>query len=159
MLVACAGYLGATLYGALLIGLLRRGVAGHTLLLTTGVIVGIVNVGVLLGVLNPVAHTFNFFGLMWGALLTLGLIGAGLKTSPAVAGWLAAFVGVQCVANAFFDLNTLFSLSLGSGAATDAANMQRMTLIPAAFWAGLWLVTAVGMLYFVLRPAKRTVGI
>ena len=152
MLVASAGYLGATLYGALVIGLLRRGIPGRVLLLVTGALVGMVTLGVFLGLLA----THNLFGLGWGCLLTLALGIAGWKLSPKVAGWFAAFIGVQCVANAFFDLNTLFSLSVSTGVATDARNMQSMTLIPAAFWAVLWLATAVGMLWFVLRPGRKT---
>ena len=157
MLIACAGYLGATFYGASVIGLLRRGVPGRALLTTTGVLVGVVTIGVIAGVVNPFAHTGNVFGLMWGFLLTPALLLAGWKLTPQIAAWVAAFVGIQCVANAFYDLNTLFTLSVSSATATDAMNMQHLTLIPAAFWAGLWLLTAVGMLFIVLRPGKKPI--
>ncbi len=157
MLIACAGYLGATFYGASVIGLLRRGVSGRALLTTTGVLVGVVTLGVVAGILNPLAHTFNFFGLLWGCLLTPLLLLAGWKLSSQAAAWVAAFIGVQCVANAFYDLNTLFTLSVSSATATDAMNMQHLTLIPAAFWAALWLLTAVGMLFIVLRPNKKRI--
>jgi hypothetical protein len=157
MFIASAGYLGATFYGAAMIGLLRRGVQGRTLLIVTSILVALVTIGVAMGIVNPVTHTFNFFGLMWGCLLAPALFIAGLKLSKPVASWVAAFIGIQCVANAFYDLNTLFQLSISTGAATDAQNMQKLTFLPAAFWAGLWLLTAVGMLAFVLRPARRRI--
>ena len=86
MLVSSAGYLGATLCGALVIGLLRRGIPGRALLLVTGALVGLVTLGVFLGLLS----TNNFFGLGWGCFLTLALGVAGWKLSPKAAGWLAA---------------------------------------------------------------------
>jgi hypothetical protein len=99
--------------------------------------------------------TGNVFGLFWGAILTAALVVGGLKLSRAAAGWTAAFIGVQCVLNALFDLRTLFSLSLVPGAQNDAYNMFRMTLIPAPAWAVLWIATAFAILWAVLRPARK----
>jgi len=151
LLVASAGYLGATFYGAGLIGLLRRGVPAKRLLLVTGIAVGLVT----LGVFGGMFLTGNAFGLFWGLILTAALLLAALKLSPEVAGWVASFIGVQCVLNALFDLRTLFALSVSTGAATDALGMQRLTLIPASVWATLWIALSLGMLWFVLRPARR----
>jgi hypothetical protein len=157
LFTSSAGYLGATLYGALLIGLLRRGVPGKRLLFLTGVAVGLVTLGVLGGLFTMFPP--NVFGLFWGVLLTAALVLGGLKLSPAAASWSAAFIGVQCVLNALFDLRTLFSISLVPGAHSDAANMARMTWIPAPFWAALWMVTSLAMLWFVLRPARRPAAV
>ena len=151
-LISSAGYLGATLYGALLIGLLRRGVGGRPLLLATGVCVGLATLGVLGGL---AAFSFNIFGLLWGVALTAALVFAGLRLSPAVAGWVVAFIGVQCALNALFDLRTLFTLSVTSATPTDAMNMQRMTWIPAPVWATLWIITALALLWYVLRSGRR----
>jgi hypothetical protein len=142
-IISSAGYLGATFYGALLIAALRRGVPARTLLMVTGGIVG----------LMTVLLTRNVFGFFWGVLLTAGLVLAGRKLSEPAAAWGAGFIGVQCVLNALFDLRTLFDLTVMGSAQNDAANMARMTLIPAPFWAGLWIVSAFVMLAFVLGPA------
>jgi hypothetical protein len=142
-IISSAGYFGATFYGAVLIAALRRGVPGRTLLLVTGAIVG----------LMTVLLTRNLFGFFWGGLLCAGLIIAGRRLSPEASAWGAGFIGVQCVLNALFDLRTLFDLTVRGSGQNDAANMARMTLIPAPFWAGLWIVTAVVMLAFVLGPA------
>ena len=150
ILVASAGYLGASFYGATLIHLLRRGVPGRNLLLGTAIASGLVTLGIFLGLL----FTGNAFGLFWGVLITLGLLFAALKLPKEAAGWAAAFVGIQCVLNALFDLRTLFELSVTSGTATDAMSMAEKTLIPAPVWAVLWILTALAMLVFVLRPTK-----
>ncbi|MDX1933113.1 MAG: M50 family metallopeptidase [Capsulimonadales bacterium] len=152
VLVASAGYLGATLYGAGLIYLLRRGASGRPLLLGTGILTGLVTLGIFLGLI----FTGNVFGLFWGLMITAGLLIAGLKLPKGTAGWLAAFVGVQCVLNALFDLRTLFTLSVSTLAPTDAMGMARLTLIPAPIWAALWIITAFFMLWLVLRPARSS---
>ena len=152
--ISSAGYMGATLFGALVVGLLRRGVSGRLLLLVTGACVGLVSLGVLGGI---AAFSFNGFGLFWGILLTAALVAGGLKLPAAWASWAAAFVGAECILNALFDLKTLFALSVTlGGPQTDAQNMARMTLIPAPFWAVLWLGAALFMLWaVVLRPQKQ----
>lgn len=144
--ISSAGYLGATLYGALLLALLRRGVPGSRLLAITAGFVGLLALG---GLLNP----FTLFA----GLLIAGLLALGARRLPRKgADWLAGFVGVQCVLNALFDLKTLFLLSVSSGVPTDAMNMQRATLIPAVVWSVLWIVAAAGILWAVLlKPALR----
>jgi hypothetical protein len=104
--ISTAGYLGATLYGAVLIAALRRGVPGSKLMTVTGVIVG----------LMTVLLTRNLFGFFWGALLCVGLIAGGRKLSTEAAAWGAGFIGVQCVLNALFDLRTLFDLTVAEAA-------------------------------------------
>jgi len=145
--VSSAGYLGATLYGALLIAGLRRGVRPGALLLITGLLVGLMTL-----------TTRNLFGFGWGVVLTALLVGGGVRLPERQASWAAAFVGVQCVLNALFDLPPLFGLSLASGVQTDAVNMQNATLIPAVVWASLWILASLGILYGVLiRPELRQV--
>lgn len=161
LLTSSAGYLGATLYGAILVGLLRRGISGRRLLFGTAIAVGLVTLGALKGIVWPGSWGLpgvNLFGLgfalFWGVILTLGLLLASKKLPQDMADWAAAFIGVQCVLNALFDLHTLFGLSVGTMAQTDARNMEQMTLLPAPLWAGLWIVMSLGMLLFVLRPEK-----
>lgn len=151
LIISPAGYLGAMLYGALLVSLIKRGVSGKPLLLTTGVLVGLVTLGIFLGML----FTGNLFGLFWGILLTVALGIAGWKLTPQAASWTAAFIGIQCIMNALYDLGVLFSLTTMGHGANDAANMQHMTWIPAPVWATLWIATALGMLWIVLCPSKR----
>lgn len=153
-LVSSAGYLGATLFGALLIAALRKGIAARTLLLATGVIIGLLTICFVRPQLDEITNLPLTLGA--GIGLTVALIAAGLRLSERIAGQVAAFIGVQCILNALFDLRTLFDLSVTTNVGTDAQNMARMTLIPAVVWSVLWLGIAAAMLWaVVLRPAFR----
>jgi len=153
LLVSPAGYLGATLYGALLVAALRRGVSGRALLMVTGVIVGLLTLCFGHFGTNPSDFLLTTIS---GVGLTVALILGGLRLSEHTAGFAAAFIGIQCILNALFDLRTLFELSVSTNAATDAQNMASMTLLPAVFWSVLWLGTAGVILWsVVLRPALR----
>ena len=148
-----AGYLGATVYGALLLLLVRRGWDGRRLLFVTGTVIGLLTFFTL-----PQA---NLFGFMCGALITGALVAAGRFLTPRAAAWTAAFLGVQCALNALWDLRTLLYLSLGiatpsSGGQTDAAQMAGLTLIPAPVWAFLWMALSFALLWIVLGgPVPR----
>ncbi|MFM7322348.1 MAG: M50 family metallopeptidase [Armatimonadota bacterium] len=131
MLVSSAGYLGAMLHGTLMLAALRRGVPGRTLLVATAAGVGLVAVA---GIASP-------FTIAVGAAIAVALALLGAKLPRRGADWLAGFVGVQCLLNAFFDLRTLFYLSVSSATATDAMNMQAATFVPAVVWAVLWIAT------------------
>lgn len=147
-LVASSGYLGAMLYGAALIASLRRGIPGRSLLLVTGAMIGLLTLGFVRPWANP-------FGFVWGVAITAALVAGGLRLPERTAGWIGAFVGVQCVMNALFDLRTLLNLSTMPGAPrTDAATLAAMTWIPAPVWAVLWIAASLAMLWVVLRPAR-----
>lgn len=144
MFVASAGYLGAMAYGTLLLVLIRRGVPARL---------------VLYGSAIPIlALTLRYgwgsaFTIVAGVALALALIAIGRYARPAIAHFLVALLAVQCIANALFDLRTLLFLSapFGRGVGTDATNMARITHLPAAFWALVWMALALAMLVGALR--------
>lgn len=143
VLISSAGYLGATFTGTALLASLRRGVHGNRLLAVLALAVGAVTVAALS---SP-------FTLATGLGLTFVLALLALRLPRVPADIAAGFLGVQCALNAFYDLRTLFVLSVGSGAQTDAMNMQSATLVPAVFWALLWMAMGVGMVWkMLLRP-------
>jgi hypothetical protein len=148
--IVSAGYLGATLYGALLLALGRgEGRRSRGLLLSTGGFVGALT-------LLFVRPWDNLFGFGWGVALTLALAALGLRLPARAAGWLCAFLGVQCVLNALFDLRTLLNLSVGvgGGATTDAVLMSRIFPLPPVVWAVSWLLLSVGLLWWLLAPRR-----
>jgi hypothetical protein len=147
-----AGYLGAAAYGALLLALVRRGWAGRRLLLTTGVLIGLLTLGLVRPWDNP-------SGFIWGVLLAAALVCGARFLAPRPAAWAAAFVGVQCALNALWDLRTLLYLSLGlatpaGGGVTDAAQMARLTLVPAPVWATLWIALSLVLLWVAAAPPR-----
>ncbi|MFQ3582597.1 MAG: M50 family metallopeptidase [Chloracidobacterium sp.] len=84
----------------------------------------------------------------WVAGLSIGvsLIALGVLTKPAIGQFIVNFLAVQCCLDALSDLKTLFFLSAFTNVQSDAANMARMTGIPATIWAILWLVSGVLLL-------------
>ncbi|MBC8142172.1 MAG: M50 family metallopeptidase [Armatimonadetes bacterium] len=155
IVTSSAGYLGATLFGALLIAALRRGVPGRHLLLGTGTIVALLTLCFARASnLDTLANLPLTIGA--GAVIGGGLIFAGLKMPERSAVFAASFIGVQCILNALFDLHTLFSLSASGVTQSDAGNMQAMTMIPAVVWSVLWIAVAAFLLWrVVLVPAFR----
>src|SRR5579875_2360259 len=134
-IVDSAGYLGATLFGALLLQfgrLARWRHAGRAVLC------------VVLLWCNPFrSGAFTFIaGLSIVALLFL----AGRFASPQVAEFLAAFLAVQCCLDALIDLRVLIGLTTNDLGQNDATNMAQAVGLTPTFWAVLWALVAIGIL-------------
>jgi hypothetical protein len=144
LFVSSAGYLGATLYGALLLFLIRRAVAARFVLLVSAGFILTMTIGYGL---------WNLFTLASGVLLALGLVAAAKFLRPRAATFLMSFLAVQCVLNALFDLKTLFYLSspFGNEVQTDAANIAAATGIPAFVWSFIWIAVALLILSLAMR--------
>ncbi len=144
LFVSSAGYLGAIFFGALLLYLIRHSVNVHTVFYGIG--------GYILA-LTIFFGLSSLFTVIAGIALGVALIAVGRYAAPAFARFLLAFLAVQCVVGAIFDLRTLITLSapFSHGPQTDAANMAAMTGLPAFIWAILWALLGLAVLFFALR--------
>ncbi len=144
LFISSAGYLGATLYGAALLVLIRRQVAARLILIATAVFIGLMSLR--FGWSNP-------FTLASGVVLAGVLLLAARHAQERIANFLLSFVAVQCVLNALFDLRTLLNLSspMEAQVHTDALNMAQATGIPAIVWALLWIGLSLALLRLALR--------
>jgi len=97
----------------------------------------------------------GIFGWVTGILLAVGLIFMALAASARAAHFFLSFLAVQCCLNAIYDLQTLFVISATSQAHSDAVNMQRLTHVPALFWALVWIGFSVIVLGWALRSYAR----
>ncbi len=143
-IISSAGYLGAMLYGALLLFWIRRAVAARRVL--------IISAGLILTL--TLAYGFgNLFTIAVGTVLAGGLIAAAMFFSARAAMFLVSLLAAQCVLNALLDLKTVLFLSapFAPHVPTDAANMAEATGIPAAFWSVVWIALALLILYYALR--------
>lgn len=145
-LIASAGYIGATAYGAWLLALGRTPGRARFALLVSAAISG--------GATVLFVHPWhNLFGFFWGVVITVGLIVARKRLNPAGAELLAMFLGVQCALNALLDLRTLIDISTRyANEPTDAALMAQLTHIPAVVWAFAWGLLALVILWRGLSP-------
>lgn len=155
MFVSSAGYLGSMTFGALLLVLIRRTVAARLVLAGSAALILLLTV--LFGFLAPVWNLTmpGLFTLLAGVALPAALFGAARYASPKVATFLVAFLAVQCVLNAVFDLKMLLLASALTDAHTDAANMAAATGLPQIFWAAFWM----GVAFLILSLALRAYAV
>jgi hypothetical protein len=153
--VSSAGYLGAMALGALLLVLIRRAVAARLVLLGCGIF--IFTLTMIYGLIKPLFSMSGLSGipftLVAGTVISVGLVLIAKFASARVATFFVSFLAVQCVLNALFDLKTVFFLSspFMPLVPTDAANMARITGISALFWTVVWIMLALGILWFAMR--------
>ncbi len=144
-----AGYLGAALFGCLLV------VLGQYRRLAKPILIGIGLVAAFAGLFLVTGSIFKtgmlFQGLMsfgWTCLLSVFLIWAGMKAKPGTAHLLVLFLAAQTALNSITSIGDLLSLSLGMSnitAFSDATNMASMTGIPAWFWSIFWAICSIAM--------------
>lgn len=157
MFVASAGYLGAMVYGALLLVLIRRAVAARLVLVGSAVL--ILALTLIFGLIKPLmsgvpgALAGVPFTLLAGVLLSLGLYAIARFTKPRVAMFFVSLLAVQCVLNALLDLKTVFFLSspFAPSVPTDAVNMANATGLPPLLWAVVWIGAALTILVITMR--------
>lgn len=139
--VASAGYLGASIVGCLLLAASRVERRAKPILWSIGAFM----------LLTLVFWIRNLFGAVvvvaWAA--TLFLL-AGKRAGRGAAGFALSVLAIQVALNAVFDIRMLFLVSGPS----DATTMARLFLVPAWFWAGLWMGTSVAMLAWTLRATR-----
>lgn len=145
LLVASAGYLSSTVYGALLLIFCKRGKHVKPILATTSAVI----------LALTVLFVSGIFGWIAGIAIATSLIFVTLVARPRVAHFFLSFLAVQCSLNAIYDLRTLFLVSAYSSGPSDAVNMYRMTLIPPIVWAVIWLGVSLFTLFMALRSYRR----
>jgi Peptidase M50B-like len=145
LLVYPAGYIGSTVFGALLIRLMQKGISSNKLLMATAIITGLVTLATLPG--------FSLFGLVFGAFLTALLVLGAKKLPKGGANIALAIVAVQCILGSLLKLHLVFQASLNPLEHQDPNLMANATLIPAPVWSILWAITSLAALWYVLRPA------
>jgi hypothetical protein len=133
LIFSSAGYLSAMAYGVLLLALIRWNVSPRKILFGSGVFVALMTV--VFGLFAPVFHIFSgdisLFGMAFtifsGTLITAGLIAVARYANLKWANFAVAFLAVQCLLNAVFDLKNLFVISTTTNVHNDAMNMAEIT--------------------------------
>ncbi len=149
--VVASGYLGATLFGVLMLRLNSIPEARSRIL--EGLAAGIL--------LLAVGYVRDPFTMLYVMAATAVLAWVGLKTNPEVEFHVVSFLAVLVGTGAIQDLRDLVAISAGAGRVmaggmtggrTDAEAMEAMTGIPAMAWALAWIALSVVLL---LREARR----
>ena len=156
LLISSAGYLGTTVFGAGLLAWIRYGFSSRIALYVSAGFVAVMTV--IFGFLAPVWNLFAtstvgglFFTIISGAFLAAALAAIAKFASLKWANFALAFVAVQCLLNAVFDLLNVFFISATTTMHSDAANMATATGIPGFVWVLIWMVVSIVMISIGLR--------
>lgn len=153
-LILPAGYLGAALFGSVLFYLNNRFHRSKLLAIIIGV--GLIVYSLLFG-------RIALLSLIVGSAFGIGLIALGWKANEYVNSFLLNILALLTGLNAVLDVYYLVGSSdaaLGTVQNDAAAFANEVLGLPAAFWAFLWSLIAIGMLgvaiwYGVVRPMRR----
>lgn len=157
LFISSAGYLGATLFGTLLLIWMRFNFCSRKALYFSAGFVGIMTVifGFLAPMWNILSVRVTFLSVIFtvfsGTVLTVGLLAIARYASLKWVNFALSFLAVQCLLNAFFSLKDLFYISVATDMPSDAANMAAATSIPAIIWVFLWFGLSILMISIGLR--------
>lgn len=151
-LVYSSGYLGTTVFGALMLIIGRVGRSPQAGRITLCVTSGYIFVVTLLWAHNPFTNGFTFLA---GMVLAALLFAAARYCSLKAATFLAGFLAVQCCLNALGDLRILLYLTTNHQGDNDAVFISKAYGLPPTMWAALWAVTSVVILALALRVYWR----
>jgi hypothetical protein len=151
---AQAGYLGAALFGCVLIYLSQFPKVSKALLGCLGVAMGLATIFFVPGALWVPGHFLQGVGsLACAGLMSGALLWSSVKLNQDFANLLVLFLAVQTALNSLTLIGDLISISLGwlsYGGFSDATNMQNMTGIPAGIWSILWGLISLAMVAITL---------
>jgi hypothetical protein len=149
-LTISGGYVGAALFGALLLQASRIGRPGERgRLALYGASAYILLITVLWAhnpFNNPHSPAPDFFTPIAGVVLAGGLFCLARLAPPRWTEFIAAFLALQCGLNALGDLRTLLYLTSGGFGDNDAVFMAQRYLVPAFVWALIWAAIAIALL-------------
>jgi len=160
MATSSAGYLGSTFFGVLLLLLIRKAVSARKVLYASAAFIAVMTL--FFSVLSPMLNIFSLqvsflniaFTILAGAVLTAGLFALGKYGSEKTANFAVAFLAIQCLLNAVFDLATVFIINApfsGMDLQNDASNMANATGIPGFMWVLIWIGISILMISVGLR--------
>jgi hypothetical protein len=152
VVATAAGYLGASLFGALLIWLGRKPETARTVLQTIGIV--ILSITVFYG-------GGTIFSFLWMLAIGAILVLFAQKASTRVCHGLLLMLAVQTTLQASFQIQYLLYQSQNSmGVMSDAAHMEKLTHVPALAWTIMWAVISiiafVYAFWLAYRPQKTT---
>ncbi len=156
LLISSAGYLGTTAFGAALLAWMRFGRSSRIAIFASAVFVAVMTV--VFGIIAPMFNLFStstvgsfIFTVFAGSVLAAGLALIAKFASDKWANFAVAFLAIQCLLNAVFDLVNVFFISTMTSAHSDAANMAAATGIPGFVWVFVWMIISIVMISVGLR--------
>jgi hypothetical protein len=150
-----SGYLGAAVFGCILIALSQFPRISKSILMAIGLAIGAAGIFLMPATLFQ-AGMFGqgLASMVWALVMGGFLVWSGMKFKPGMANLLLLFLAVQTALNSVTCIGDLIALSFGltgMHAFSDASNMADMTGIPAFIWSIFWGVSSLVMLGFTFK--------
>jgi hypothetical protein len=145
-LVASAGYLGASIVGCVLMTAARGKKRAHAILLGIG---ACMLATLAIWIRNP-------FGIAVVLIWSIALIALSRHASGPVSSFVLSLLAVQVALDSVYDIRVLFLVRVGY---SDADTMARLFVLPAWFWAAVWMLVSIAMLTWTLVRTGRAVRI
>lgn len=150
-----AGYLGAAVFGCLLILLGQYPRLAKAMLVAVGISIATASFFLMpLSLFQSGMVGQGILSMGWGLAMALVLIGLGIKLKAGLANVVLLFLAVQTALNSVTCIGDLIALALGLGgvhAFSDATNMADMTGIPALCWSIFWGISSIVMVGFTVK--------
>jgi hypothetical protein len=144
-IVGSAGYIGAALFGGILILLTTSSIPSRAVLMGLGILLALI-CSMFVG---------NLFGIVMGLATAFVFYYAGWQLDDAGAATILLFLAVQMILASFRSLFIQVDVSRRGQGTSDAERLERLTAIPAVFWAMLWCTTAIIVLVWSITTAYR----
>jgi len=138
---ASMGYMGTSLFGALLLILRRNKRAQQGILLLIGIAI----------LLTVIFYIRNTFGIVSMLALAAAFVFLALYLSNNYAELFVHLLAAQCCLNALLDIKVLYSVTKGRSDAHAVA--EQIGLWP-WFWASIWLLLSLGIFYGAWRLSR-----
>jgi hypothetical protein len=141
-LVASAGYLGAAVFGCLLLTATRVERWARVILFA-------VCAFMLLTLVIWMRNPFGFWVVSAWMIVLIALVRRGSNDALR---FLLSFLAIQVALNSVYDIRVLFQIDHGP---SDAATMAQLFLLPAWVWATTWMLLSVAMLGTTVWMTRR----
>ncbi|MBX3119283.1 MAG: M50 family metallopeptidase [Fimbriimonadaceae bacterium] len=142
VVIGSAGYVGATIFGGLMVAVSRTEKGARVMLQF---------LGVLLAISMALWVRGDWMGVGSGAFWVLTAIIVAAKAKDMALIVTAQFIGIQQCLSALQSLWVLLRINAYPGIENDAAILEKSTRIPAMAWAILWSVISLGVLWASFR--------
>jgi hypothetical protein len=164
LFISSAGYLSTTAFGTALLVWMRLGLSARKALYFLGGF--IVFLTLFFGLFAPIWHLFNtvtaggfLFTIFSGLVIGAALLAISRYAPPEWANFAVAFVAIQLLLNAVFDLLNVFFITTSTNLHSDAANMAASSGIPGFVWVIVWmfisfLMISIGLRIYAVRKKK-----
>ncbi len=142
VVIGSAGYVGATIFGGLMVAYSRTEHGARTMLM---VLAGLITVSMILWVRgDAIGLLSGVFWLAASVIAALKMRGLGLIVT-------AQFIGIQQCLSALQSLWVLLKINTYQGVENDAAILEKATGLPAMVWAVAWGLISLAVLWVSFR--------